>query len=370
MSDYYKILGINKGASEEEVKKAFRKLAHKYHPDKGGDEKKFKEINEAYQVLSNKEKRQQYDRFGRVFEGQPGAGFGGEWPFGFAQSQGGPFGEVKFDFGGGGDFGDINDIFDAFFEGLGVRQKRRTYQRGADIQIIQEISLEEVFRGLEKEINFQTLVRCEKCQGIGHDAKAGFNKCETCGGRGEIRETRKSFFGDFVQVKACDKCFGTGQIPKKICEVCHGSGRIRGSRSIKVEIRPGVQEGQIIKIPSTGEAGERGTKEGDLYVRIRIKPHQIFRRQGDDLIIKKEVNILDLLLGKKVEIPTIGAGKLKIEIPSDFDLKENLKISEEGMPHFNGFGRGNLIVELAIKTPKKLNSKAKKILEELDKEID
>lgn len=374
MFDYYKILGINKGASEEEIKKAFRKLAHKYHPDKGGDEKKFKEINEAYQVLSNKEKRQQYDRFGRVFSAQGGPAYGGEgagfdfsgWPFGPSQS--GPFGEVKFDFGG--DFGDIGDIFDAFFEGLGVRQKRRTYQRGADIQVIQEIYLEEAFRGLEKEINFQTMVRCEKCQGVGHDAKAGFNKCETCAGRGEIRETRKSFFGDFVQVKACDKCFGTGQIPKKICEVCHGLGRVRGSRSIKVEIRPGVQEGQIIKIPSAGEAGERGTKEGDLYVRIRIKPHQIFRRQADDLIIKKEVNILDLLLGKKIEIPTIGAGKLKIEIPSDFDLKENLKIPEEGMPHFNGFGRGNLIVELAIKTPKKLNPKAKKILEDLDKEID
>ena len=370
MSDYYKILGVNKSASEDEIKKAFRKLAHKYHPDKGGDENKFKEINEAYQVLSSKEKRQQYDRFGQVFSAQGGPAYGGEGAgFGFGGPFGnqGPFGEVKFDFGG--DFGDINDIFDAFFEGLGVRQKRRTYQRGADIQIIQEISLEEAFRGLEKEINFQTLVRCEKCQGVGHDARAGFNKCETCGGRGEIRETRKSFFGDFVQVKACDKCFGTGQIPKKICEVCHGSGRIRGSRSIKVEIRPGVQDGQIIKIPSAGEAGERGTKEGDLYVRIRIKPHQVFRRQGDDLIIKKEVNILDLLLGKKIEILTIGAGKLKIEIPSDFNLKENLRIPEEGMPHFNGFGRGNLIVELTIKTPKKLDSKAKKILEDLDKEI-
>ncbi len=370
--DYYKILGIDKGASGDEIKKAFRKLAHKYHPDKGGDEKKFKEVNEAYQVLSNKEKRSQYDRFGRAFDGQSGAGFGGGWPFGFAQggpfNAQGPFGEVKFDFGE--DFGDIGDIFGAFFEGLGVRQKRRTYQRGADIQVIQEISLEEAFRGSEKEINFQTLVRCEKCQGVGHNPKAGFNKCETCGGRGEIRETRRSFFGDFVQVKTCDKCFGTGQIPKKVCDACRGSGRIKGNRSIKVEVRPGVQDGQIIKIKSAGEAGERGATEGDLYVRIRTKAHPIFRRQADDLIIKKEINIIDLLLEKKMEILTISGNKLKVGVPSDFDLKENLKIPEEGMPHFNGFGRGNLIVELEVKSPKKLSAKAKKILEELDKEID
>ncbi len=373
--DYYKILGINKGASEEEIKKAFRKLAHKYHPDKGGDEKKFKEINEAYQVLSNKEKRQQYDRFGQVFEGQagPGFGFGGEWPFGAGSpfGAGGPSGEVKFDFGG--DFGDFGDIFDAFFEGLGVRQKRRTYQRGGDVQVIQEISLEEAFRGTEKNINYRVAVRCEKCNGLGHDPKAGFNQCNTCAGRGEIKETRRSFFGDFVQVKTCDKCFGTGQVPKKICEHCRGSGRIMGERSIKVEIRPGVQDGQIIKIKSAGEAGERGTAEGDLYVRIKIKPHAIFERQGDDLKMTKEVNILDLLLGKKIDIPTISANKLKVEIPADFDLKSNLRIPGEGMPRFGppaGGGRGDLIVEFKIKTPKKLSERAKKILEDLEKELD
>jgi len=370
--DYYKILGINKAASEEEVKKAFRKLAHKYHPDKGGDEKKFKEINEAYQVLSSKEKRQQYDRFGQVFEGQagPGFGFGGEWPFGAGSPFGaaGPFGEVKFDFGG--DFGDFGDIFDAFFEGLGVRQKRRTYQRGADVQVIQEISLEEAFRGTEKNINYRVAVRCEKCNGLGHDPKAGFNQCNTCAGRGEIKETRRSFFGDFVQVKTCDKCFGTGQVPKKICENCHGSGRIMAERSVKVEIRPGVQDGQIIKIKSAGEAGERGTAEGDLYVRIKIKPHAVFERQGDDLKMTKEVNILDLLLNKKIDIPTISANKLKVEIPADFNLKSNLRIPGEGMPHFGSIGRGDLIVEFKIKTPKHLSDKAKKILEDLEKEID
>jgi len=368
MKDYYKILGVPRDASEEEIKKAFRKLAHKYHPDKGGDEKKFKEINEAYQVLSNKEKRAQYDRFGRVFEGATGPGFGAgfEWPFGFAQGE--PFGEVKFDFGG--DFGDLSDIFDAFFEGLGVKQKRRTYQRGADVQITEEISLEEAFRGTEKRIKYSVLVRCEKCNGLGYDPKEGFEKCNVCGGRGEIREVRRTFFGQFEQVKRCEHCFGTGEIPKKICDVCRGSGRVKGERDITVEIRPGISDGQIIKIPSAGEAGERGTKEGDLYVRVKIKPHPVFRRQGDDLIVKKEVKLIDLLLGKKIEIPTISGNKLKIEVPENFDLKNNLRIPGEGMPHFGSFGRGDLFVELNIKTPKRMSERAKKFLEELKKEIE
>ncbi|MBN2197635.1 DnaJ domain-containing protein [Candidatus Wolfebacteria bacterium] len=371
MSDYYKILGINKDASAEEVKKAFRKLAHKYHPDKGGDEKKFKEINEAYQVLSNKEKRAQYDRFGRVFDGSSGepgfGGFGFGGPFSNAQGQN-PFGEIKFDFGG--DMGDLGDIFDSFFEGLGVKQKRRTYQHGSDIQVIQEISLEEAFRGIEKKIKYKVFVRCEKCNGLGYDTKAGFDKCEVCGGQGEIKEVRQSFFGNFMQVRACSKCFGTGQIPKKVCEVCSGKGRIVGEKTVNVEIRPGINDNQIIKIQSAGEVGERGSKEGDLYVRIKISPHPIFKREEENLIIEKEANLVDLLLGRKLEIPTISGNKLKVEVPADFDLKNSLRISGEGMPKFNSFGKGDLIVQLKVKTPKKLSSKVKKILEELSEEID
>jgi len=396
--DYYKILGINKDASEEEVKKAFRKLAHKYHPDKGGDEKKFKKINEAYQILSSKEKRAQYDRFGRVFSGGQQAGGGpfgfvfsqGGGPFGFS-AQGGPasgwdFGNAGFNFSG--DFGDLSDVFDAFFEGMGVKQKRRSYHGGADVQIAQEIDLEEAYRGVEKKIRYSVSVKCEKCEGLGHDSKAGFDKCETCAGRGEIKEIRKSFFGDIMQVKACPKCFGTGQIPKKVCDVCRGAGKVRGEKNLTIEIRPGIADGQIIKIQGAGEAGERSAKEGDLYLIIKIKPHPIFKRQGDDLIIKKDFRMVDLMLGKKIDIPTIsgnpegkqssyGAGKLKIEIPADFDLKDNLKIRGEGMPRFGatpfggqGFGRGDLIVELKVKTPKKISPKAKKILEDLEKEID
>ncbi len=366
MGDYYKILGIEKNANEDEIKKAFRKLAHKYHPDKGGDENKFKEINEAYQVLSNKEKRNQYDRFGKVFDG---AGAGGFNPFG---GQGNPFGEVRFDFGGA-DFGDLGDIFDTFFEGLGVKQKRHTYHRGSDIQITEEITLEEAFHGVRKEIGYSVMVRCEKCSGVGHDPKIGFDECSVCGGKGEIRETRQSFFGNFAQVKNCEKCFGTGQIPKKICETSKGSGKVKGHKKNTIEIRPGVDNNQLIKVQSVGEAGERGAQEGDLYIRIRVKPHHIFRRVGEDLVIRKEVSMIDLLLDKKIEVPIIAGDKLKVDVPKGFNLKENLIIKREGMPRFGlltGEGRGNLIIDMEIKTPKKMSAKVKKILEDLENEVD
>lgn len=388
--NYYKILGINKNASEDEIKRAFRRLAHKYHPDKGGDEKKFKEINEAYQVLSNKEKRQQYDRFGRVFSGGAGPGFRSEGfgfgfgPFGAAHGgpfgPGGaqnPFGEVRFSAGDGpasgwdfdAGFGDIGDIFEAFFEGMGVKQKRRTYHRGSDIQINQEISLEEAFRGAEKEVRYKIYVRCEKCGGKGHDEKAGYSECGVCRGRGEIKEQRRTFFGNFEQVKTCGQCLGLGQIPKKSCEACVGRGRTKGERLAKVLIRPGISDGQIIKIKSAGEAGELAAGEGDLYVAVKIKPHPVFERQADDLIILKEIKLIDLLLERKIEIPTISGNRLNLEIPADWDLGQPLRLSGEGMPHFGQSGRGNLIVKLKIKTPKKLTAKAKKNLEDLEGEI-
>lgn len=361
--DYYKILGLNNGASEDEIKKSFRKLAHKYHPDKkGGDEKKFKEISEAYSILSDKKKKEQYDKYGRVFEGNQGA----SGPF-----AGGPFGGFGFEFDPSAfsEFTDLGDVFDAFFEGLGVKQKRRTYYRGADLEIGVEITLEEAFYGAEKEIKYSSKIKCDKCKGNGYDTAAGFEKCHVCGGQGEIKESRKSFFGDFTQVKTCQQCFGSGQIPKSVCRDCRGVGKISGERKIKVEIHPGVSNGQLIKIKGMGEAGERGAEAGDLYVRVKIKPHNIFERIGNDLLFKKEISLIDILLEKKIEIPLISGEKLKIEIPENFNLRENLKISGGGMPIFGNFGRGNLIVESKIKTPKKLSAKAKKILEDLEGEI-
>lgn len=363
--DYYDILGISHEASEEEVKKAYRKLAHLYHPDKsGGDERKFKELNEAYQVLSNKSKRAQYDRFGAAepfFGGTPGAhGVPPGWDFGNFGFE--TFGQDLHD------VGDLGEIFEGFFEGLGVRPRRPVYERGSDLETVQEISLEEAFRGTVKDLRIETHVKCGHCKGQGGDPASGSKACVICNGQGEIREQRRTFFGSFSQVKLCKRCHGSGQIPNKVCDFCGGSGRVTGEHRVPVEILPGVNDNQIIKVKGFGEAGERGTAPGDLYVRIKVKPHTTFERRGDDLVVKKELNVFGLLLGKKIEVPTVSGGKLKIEIPAHFNLKENLKVPGEGMPRFGSFGRGDLLVDFIIKAPKKLHPKEAKSLEELEKE--
>jgi molecular chaperone DnaJ len=372
--DYYNILGVQKGASEEEIKKAYRKLAHQYHPDKaGGNEAKFKEINEAYQVLSDKSKRAQYDRFGSADAmggfGAQGGGFPGGMP---------PNWESGFGFGfdpqNMGDVGDFGDIFETIFEGMGGRPRRKTYEKGSDLEIREEVSLEEAFRGVAKSLRINTLVQCEKCKGKGAEAGSGFEKCSTCDGQGEIREQRRTFFGTFSQVKTCAKCHGSGEIPKKACSVCKGSGRISSEREIKVEILPGIEDGQLIKINGMGEAGEHGTAAGDLYVRVRVKQHHLFARNGADLVVMQELKLTDVLLGKKIDVPTISGGKIAIEIPSGFNLKDNLRIPGQGMPHFGASSifasnRGDLLVNFIVKAPKKPTSKAKKLLEDLEKEI-
>ncbi|RJP45600.1 molecular chaperone DnaJ [Candidatus Parcubacteria bacterium] len=360
MKDYYKILGVGKSASDEEIKKAYRKLAHQHHPDKsGGNEKKFKEINEAYQVLSDKTKRANYDRFGTA---EPGAGFGGAGgAYGWEGFQG-------FDPQNFAGFGDIGDVFESFFEGMGVRPKRRTYHRGSDLEMEQSVSLEEAFRGVTKTIQIPTFVRCATCRGKGADSSAGSKTCAKCDGQGEIREERKTFFGSFSQVRACDTCHGSGQIPNKVCSVCKGTGRTRGEHAIRLEILPGIQDSQIIKVNAVGEAGERGAEAGDLYVRVRVRPHSTFERRGDDLVVKKELNVMDLLLGKKVEVSTMSGGKLHVEIPAHFNLKEDLRIPGEGMPRFGSYGRGDLLVSFIVKAPKKPDAKVRKLLEEIEKE--
>ena len=384
--DYYKVLGISKSASDEEIKKAYRRLAHQYHPDKpGGDEKRFKEINEAYQTLSDKAKRANYDHFGTA-EPFGGAQGGGVWGFpGGFDWGGGPFGGGQgwdFEFGGsprwssgeaGGDgfrdIGDLGDLFESIFEGMGVRPKRRVYERGSDFEITEEITIEEAFRGATRNVKFRTQVFCETCKGQGADHAAGFANCSVCGGQGEIREQRKTLFGQFSQVKQCAKCRGTGQIPNKACKTCNGAGRVTSEREIKVEILPGVEDGQLIKISGMGEAGERGAAAGDLYVRIKIKQHPVFERRGADLLVKYELKVIDLLLGKKLEIPTISGGKLQVEVPAHFNLKQVLRIPGEGMPRFGSRTRGDLLVDFTIKAPKKLGGKAKKALEEMGNDL-
>ncbi|HEY4525745.1 MAG TPA: DnaJ C-terminal domain-containing protein [Candidatus Paceibacterota bacterium] len=363
MKDYYKILGVDKNASEEDVKKAFRKLAHQHHPDKqGGDEKKFKEANEAYQVLSDKQKRAQYDRFGNA-DGFAGARGQAGWPSGFGGFEG-------FDFSGfqNGQVGDLGDIFESFFDGLGVQNRRPTYRKGSDLEMSMEISLEDAFNGITREVSFDTFIVCAKCGGKGGDLSAGTKSCATCNGRGEIREERRTFFGNFSQNRVCPDCHGHRQVPNKPCPECRGSGRAKGARKVRVEIVPGVQNGQIVKMTGAGETGEKGSGNGDLYLHIKIKPHHIFARQGDDLIIKKEITAWDLLLGRKIEVQTIEGKKIKVEPPPNLNLKEYWKVSGEGMPRFGSFGRGALLINLILKAPGKLNHKAQKLIEEAERE--
>ena len=380
--DYYHILGVAKTASEEEIKKAYRKLAHQYHPDKAsGNESKFKEINEAYQVLSDKSKRAQYDRFGSTdpmggFPGGAGGPGGAQW--GGFPGGGFPNGANWQDFGfdsqNMGEMGDFGDIFETIFEGMGVRPRRKTYEKGADLEVQEQITLEEAFAGTVKTLHLRTLVQCEKCKGKGAEPGSSFEKCATCDGQGEIREQRRTFFGSFSQVKTCTKCHGTGEVPKKACVACKGSGRLESNRDIRVEILAGIDDGQLIKVNGMGEAGERGTAAGDLYIRVRVKPHATFARQGADLIVTRELKLIDLLLGHRIEVPTISGEKTSIEIPANFNLKDAYRIHGQGMPHFGGSAfsssRGDLLVNFIIKAPKKPGSKAKKLLEDLEKEAD
>jgi len=361
--DYYKVLGIAKGASDDEVKRAFRKLAHQFHPDKqGGDAGKFKEVNEAYQVLSDKKKRESYDRFGTAESfggGAPGwdaggGGFGGDWQ--------------NMNWQDFSQMGDLGDVLGDIFEGLGVRPRRRTYQRGSDLEVSLDITLEEVFRGSTKDVDITTQVVCDACHGQGAAAGSKMVECTVCGGQGEVREERRTFFGSFSQVKACERCRGTGKVPEKACAHCKGAGRMDGHVPIRIDILPGIQDGQLIKVKGKGEAGERGAGMGDLYVRIRVKSHQAFSRRGDDLVIKKEVSFFDLFLERPLEIPTIGGGKMKIDVPAHFDLKQELRVAGEGMPRFTSFGRGDLLIDFILKTPKKLSVKQKKAFEDLEKE--
>ena len=365
-TDYYKILGVEKGATEEDIKKAYRKLAHQYHPDKkGGDADRFKQINEAYQVLSNKDKRKQYDQYGRVFEG---AGQGGN------PSGGNPFGGFGFDanfdpgmFEGMG--GDAGEMFDMFFEGLGIKRRRRTYERGTDLEFSLTITLEEAFAGTLKNISVTHFVACAGCKGAGHDAKEGVAQCAACAGQGEVRETRRGFFGNSVHVKACAACAGTGSIPNKPCGICSGTGRIRKKESVSVTVMAGIESGQIVKIGKAGDAGPRGAESGDLYLHVTVSPHRVFERRNNDLVMKKEVPLVDILLNRKIDVVSIGGDTYSFDLPPDVAISEPVRIPSAGMPRLGHRMRGDLYVQLVVKKPKRLSPEAKRLLEELKKEL-
>ncbi len=357
MKDYYQILGVSRDASPEEIKKAYYKLAHKYHPDKGGDEKKFKEINEAYQVLSDKEKRAQYDRFGRVFEEAPGFDF--QWAWGRP--------DIDFEEIFRSDFGDLGEMVEEMF-GFGVPRKRKDLKKGKNIEIDIEIPLEETLKGKEKEVTLYKYILCSRCQGNGAEPGTKISECFSCRGSGEVQQIKKTFFGSFTRYTICPECGGEGYRPEKPCNVCQGEGRVKSEEEIEFFIPAGVDTNQVIKIEGKGDAGRKGGKSGDLYVRIFVKRHPIFERKGDDLYIETPISFTQAVLGDEIEIPTLEGKKILLKVPAGTESGKILRISGKGIPHFSGYGRGNLYVELIVKTPKRLTKKQKELLEKLKEE--
>lgn len=354
MANYYEILGVSKDASEDEIKKAFRKLAHKHHPDKGGgNEAKFKEINEAYQVLSKKEKRQQYDQFGQTFHGntgsQSGQGTGG-FDFNGFSSQG-------FDFNGTG----FEDIFSDMFGG-GRRGSRA--RSGSDIQVDVEISFEEMVYGVKKEIRLRKLSRCDTCSGTGGEPGSKEDTCSECRGHGRVQRAVQSIFGTFAQEVSCNRCHGKGKIYSKKCRVCSGAGRFQKEEVFSVEIPAGVEDEQTLSVSGHGASGELGAPSGDLFITVHVRPHDFFKRQRDDIISHLSIAFSQAALGDTVSVETIE-GPVKMKIPVGTQPGEVFRIKGKGVSHFGRFGHGDHLITIEVVIPKKLSSEEKKAIERL-----
>lgn len=357
MKDYYKILGVPRNASAEEIKEAYYRLAHKYHPDKGGDPEKFKEINEAYRVLSDPEKRRQYDAYGRVFEEAP-AGEDIEWFFG-----------KPFDFG----FEDLEELVEDFF-GFGFdfgrerKRRKREPKRGNDLLVEIEMTLEEVLKGKKEKLILEKWIKCSRCQGTGAEPGSKIIECFSCRGTGFVREIKRIPFGQITQTVVCPACKGEGYQPEKVCNVCKGEGRVRGKQEIQITIPPGVDHNQELKFEGMGDAGRKGGIAGDLYVKIYLKKHPLFERKGDDLWTKIEIPITLAILGGEIEIISLDKERFLFKIPPGVEDGEVFKIKGKGIPHFNGYGRGDLYFKIKIKIPKKLTKRQKELLEKLKEE--
>jgi molecular chaperone DnaJ len=351
--DYYEVLGVEKSASDAEIKKAYRKLAKQYHPDVNqGDkasEAKFKELNEAYEVLSDAQKRSQYDQFGHA--GTDPNGFGGFGGFGG--------GNVDFDFGG------IGDIFESFFGGGGGRSSRskKGPQKGADLKYAMEISFEEAAFGVEKEVSINRMENCKTCSGSGSKPGSSASTCSQCNGTGQIQYKQSTPFGQFVNVKTCDACRGEGKIITDPCNTCQGKGKVKNNVKIKINVPAGIDDGQTISLRGEGEPGSKGGPSGDLYLSIRVKPHQIFQRQGTDVVIEMPITFVQGALGTELEVPTLD-GKVKYTIPEGTQTGSVFRLKGKGIPFIRGSGRGDQYIKVNIEVPKKLNDKQKAILRE------
>lgn len=356
--DYYEILGVSKTSSNDEIKSAYRKLAMKYHPDRNpGDkeaEEKFKELAEAYEVLSDQTKRSQYDRFGH--QGVNAGGFSG---FGDINDIFSRFGDIFSGFGSG-------SIFDDFFGGGSSRRQKSRGVPGTDLKINLKMTLEEIADGIEKTLKVKRFKSCSDCNGSGAKSGTGYSQCQNCNGSGEVRQTTRSIFGQFVNVSECPYCGGEGRIVKDKCSTCDGSGRVKSESTIKVNIPPGVSEGNYIPLRGQGNSGIRGGNSGDLYVQIEELEHEHFIRINDDVIYNLEISFMDAVLGTEVVVPTL-TGKAKLKVDPGTQAGSKLRMKEKGIRHLNSLGRGDQIVYVSIFTPKKISSKEKEILKELSK---
>jgi len=352
--DYYKILGVEKNTSKEEIKQAFRKLAHKYHPDKkGGDEAMFKKVSEAYSVLSDDKKRAEYDAYGRVFSGgaQGGAngGFGGFEGFDFSQ-----FSEQ-----GGFEF-DLGDIFGDFFG-----SQRRKTKRGNDIVIDLQIDFKDSIFGVERKVFVTKNSVCDICNGSGAKEGSEMEICSVCNGNGQIHETKKSILGTFSSVKSCDHCNGSGRVPKTKCSNCRGAGIKKEQSEIKINVPAGINDGEMIRMSGEGEAIAGGIS-GDLYVKIHISKHESLRKEGNNLVMNLNVKLTDALMGSDYNVDVLGE-KIKLKIPAGVSFGEILRMKGMGVPVVGG-KRGDLLAKINIQMPNKLSRKTKQLVEELKKE--
>ncbi|MFH2028162.1 MAG: molecular chaperone DnaJ [Nanoarchaeota archaeon] len=354
--DYYKILGVEKNATKEDIKKAYKKLAKQYHPDVSKDSdatERFKEINEAAAVLGDDEKRTKYDQFGSTYEQ-----FSGGRGFDFSDLGGGF--ESVFDFG---------DIFDQFFGGGFGGRRRASEKRGTNLRYDMEITLEEASEGVIKIIEIPRLERCDKCNGSGAKSESDIVECPSCGGSGMVRKTQRTPFGMFSTTTSCRKCRGSGRYIKEECPNCDGTGVVKKTRKIEIKIPAGAEEGTNLHLRGEGEAGEKGGREGDLFIVIHVKEHDIFERKGDDIFVDIKIPFTTATLGGEVEVPTLK-GKAKLKIPSGTQSGTQFKMRGLGIPYLHGDGKGDELVKVEIDVPTKLNAKQKKLLQEFEKEYD
>ena len=360
--DYYNILGVEKNASKDEIKKAFYKLAQKHHPDKkGGDEKKFKEANEAYQTLSDDGKRAKYDQYGPGFENMQGGGYQGQQG-GFNGGFGG-FDFSGFQGGGNADF-DLNDIFSDFFGG-GMGGGRQQARRGRDISTEIQISFKDSIFGINRKILITKTSNCATCGGKGAKSGTKMEKCKTCNGQGKVHEAKRTILGTISSTKICESCLGAGEVPKEVCEKCHGKGVLRMEEEIALNIPAGIRDGEMVRMSGMGEAISKGTP-GDLYIKINVSNHPVFKREGHDLVMNLNIKLSDALLGMEYPIETLD-GNIKVKIPEGVSINEILRVREKGVP-MSKTKRGDLLIKLHIKMPTKLSRKSKELIEKLKEE--